>query len=67
MNNTEYGMYAGYNVESKSMEANITSNNKEMKDMGCGCVNPGIVCPPIYECPQERCVHRQFVHEVPHL
>ena len=22
---------------------------------------------PIYECPQERCIHRQIVHEVPHV
>lgn len=23
-------------------------------------------CPPIYECPQERCCHREFHHEVQH-
>ncbi len=32
-----------------------------------GCSMPGIVCPPVYECPVERCVHRSFVHEVPHV
>ena len=25
------------------------------------------MCPPIYECPQERVIHREFVHEVPQV
>jgi hypothetical protein len=25
-----------------------------------------MMCPPIYECPKERCIHREIVHEVPH-
>ncbi len=28
---------------------------------------PGCVCPPIYECPQERICERYIVHEVPHV
>ncbi len=28
---------------------------------------PGCVCPPVYECPQERCCHREIIHEVPHI
>lgn len=46
---------------------------QEMMGMGmgecCQCCQccPGIVCPPIYECPTERVCHRQFVHEVPHV
>ena len=28
---------------------------------------PGVVCPPIYECPQERVCHRYICHEVPHI
>ncbi|MEG0799185.1 MAG: hypothetical protein RSG51_02040, partial [Bacilli bacterium] len=24
-------------------------------------------CSPVYECPCERVVHRQFCHEVPHI
>lgn len=31
------------------------------------CAMPGIVCPPVYECPKENCVHRTVVHEVPHV
>ncbi len=26
---------------------------------------PGCVLPPVYECPIERCVHRNIMHEVP--
>ena len=35
------------------------------KDMNMSC--PDTSCPPITECPQERCCHREFVHEVPHV
>lgn len=35
-------------------------------NMGC-CPQQGMVCPPVYECPQERCCHREIVHEVPHI
>lgn len=28
---------------------------------------PGMVCPPVYECPQERVIHREIMHEVPHV
>lgn len=76
--NSEFGMYQGYNVESKSMEMSAQSKMQEMPmtgGMSCGCqqpeccptVCPGVVCPPVYECPTERCVHRQFVHEIPHV
>ncbi len=30
--------------------------------MGMGCQMP-----PVYECPQERVCHKQFVYEVPHI
>ena len=60
MNNT-MGMYQGYSVEGsaelKGSEKNVSSCN----------TMPGVVCQPIYECPQERCVHRQIIHEVPHV
>lgn len=38
--------------------------------MGCGMMNesiPGVVCPPIYECPRETVCHRYITHEVPHI
>lgn len=28
---------------------------------------PGVMCQPIYECPQVRCCHREICHEVPHI
>lgn len=27
----------------------------------------GVVCPPVYECPEERVCHRYICHEVPHV
>lgn len=33
---------------------------EENKMMGC-------MCPPIYECPQERICERYIIHEVPHV
>ena len=51
--------------------AGMAMPKTEMKDMnmgGCSC-EPlrGVVCQPVYECPQERVCHRQIVHEVPHV
>lgn len=28
---------------------------------------PGVCPPPVYECPQERCCHREIHHEVKHV
>ena len=49
-------------------------------EAGCSCMNrgmampnmmgetlPGVVCPPIYECPRETVCHRYICHEVPHI
>ena len=42
-----------------------------MPTMGLnGCCNeqiPGVICTPIYECPEERVCHRYIEHEVPHI
>ncbi len=55
----------------KAME---DKNNKYMGDMqtqdmgmqmGMQCCPS--MCPPIMECPQERCCHRYICHEVPHV
>ena len=63
MNNT-MGMYQGYSVEG-SAELKVTPE-KMMGETTTSCnTMPGVVCQPIYECPQERCVHRQIIHEVP--
>lgn len=35
--------------------------------MGGFMANSGCSMPPVYECPQERVVNREIVHEVPHV
>lgn len=70
MFNSNYGMYSGYEVEkekeTKTEYKNVTS--AEMYSNSCAAsAIPGIVCPPIYECPQERQIHRQIIHEVPQV
>lgn len=65
MNN---GMYQGYSVEG-SAELKLTPDKTmsyEDQTYSCNTMN-GIVCAPIYECPQERCIHKQIIHEVPHV
>lgn len=75
-----YGMYQGYNVEGTA-EVKITPEMQSTQESsayasnyGLGYMNscmpysmPGIVCPPVYECPEERCIHREICHEVPHV
>ncbi len=53
--------------------AKITGDDA-MMDQGCcdsfnmmGEAMPGVVCPPIYECPRETVCHRYICHEVPHI
>ena len=53
------GMYQGYSVEG-SAELKFTP------DKTTDTSTP-LMCPPIYECPQERCIHKQIIHEVPHI
>lgn len=57
------GMYQGYTVEGTA-ELKVSSDSKNND-----CVMPSmpLCCSPVYECPQERCIHRQIVHEVPHV
>lgn len=69
------GMYQGYSVEGNAElkitpEMTVTPNMMTTNNQYSMCGNaplPGVVCPPVYECPQERCFHRQIVHEVPHV
>ena len=48
----------------------MDNNEKMMNDSSCNMMNnamPGVVCPPVYECPEERVCHRYICHEVPHI
>ena len=44
-----------YTYEGESKETKVESS-----------MNAG-ACMPIYQCPEERVIHREFVHEVPHI
>lgn len=79
-NNVNNGMYAGYEVEtnkesftetkSSSMSTgNVAGMNTTSCGMGMNNMNvmPGIVTAPVYECPQERIIHREICHEVPQV
>lgn len=75
-NTTNNGMYAGYEVESnKETFKESKSSTMNYAEMGSTChsmsasasVMPGMVCAPVYECPQERVIHREIMHEVPHV
>ena len=59
------GMYQNYSVEGEiKLKGDDMIYNHEMYT---GCMKPPMMCPPIYECPRERCVHREIMHEVPHI
>ena len=61
------GMYQNYSVEG-SAELKVTpDNNVNMNNMMDSCSMQPIMCSPIIECPMERCVHKQIIHEVPHI
>ena len=60
------GMYQGYSVEG-SAELKVTPDNMKTDMTSCCKMDAPMMCPPVYECPQERCVHRQIIHEVPHV
>ena len=57
------GMYQGYSVEG-SAELKVTPDNKVNDSF---CTQEPMMCSPIVECPQERCIHREIIHEVPHV
>ena len=57
------GMYQGYSVEG-SAELKLTPEGKQNEP--CSYAS-NVSCTPIYECPQERCIHKQIIHEVPHI
>lgn len=47
---------------------NMGYNMNSCCDMNMmGETMPGVVCPPIYECPRETVCHRYICHEVPHI
>lgn len=77
MNTNSFEMYTGEQTttntsfKASSMDTPAVEGQASMQDMNMGmntgCAMPGVVCPPVYECPVEKCVHRNIVHEVPHV
>ncbi len=62
------GMYQGYSVEGSAQVKVTPEQTATYETTSCGCPTmPGVVCAPVYECPQEKCIHKQIVHEVPHI
>ena len=55
------GMYQGYSIEG-STKVDVQNESSE-----CKIPSEEMMCTPIYECPQERCIHKQIIHEVPHV
>ena len=53
--------YSSLEYENSNMNMDMSMN------MGCDNKYPGVVCPPVYECPQIRICHREICHEVPHV
>ena len=66
MKDSTMGMYQGYTIEGSADLKVTPENNNYTSAVGCNSLT-GMVCPPVYECPQERCIHRQIIHEVPHV
>ncbi len=55
-------------MESMNMNMDFSyMNNMPMNN--CCSMNPCMteMCPPVYECPQERVCHRTINYEVPHM
>ena len=61
MKNNE-GMYQNYNVEG-SAEIKVTPDNNGYDNTMC----MSQMNPLVYECPEERCVNKQIIHEVNHI
>ena len=67
MYNANQGMYSGYEVEGMTSQKTEFKAESVTTTDGNNTTMPGVVCPPVYECPQERQIHREIVHEVPHV
>lgn len=62
-----YSNYGTYEMDSsKEVKTEYTATGSATMSTGA-CAIPGVACSPVYECPQERQIHREIVHEVPHV
>lgn len=67
MFDSNYGMYSGYEVEKETKKECSEKNMNPCMNCCMMGVVPicGAVCSPVFECPKERQIHRQIIHEVP--
>jgi len=61
----DYNNETSYNYV--NMDKNMMYPEAAPMLMGGNVMSMGCTMPPIYECPQERVCHREFVHEVPQV
>ena len=74
-NNRDYEamkMEGCFDAQYKAGEKEIYPEACDMSACMCmpnmmGETIPGVVCPPVYECPRETVVNRYICHEVPHI
>ncbi len=67
---SENKMNATANFEGMEMNMNMDASMMQMPNCCPSCpMDPCMptMCPPIYECPQERVCHRTINYEVPHM
>lgn len=53
--------------ENEYIEHNECEHKYEQNMVGNSTCMEGCVCPTVYECPKENCIHRTIIHEVPHV
>ncbi len=58
--------YASY-TDGAGMEGSCCMDMAYQPNQMFGETMPGVVCPPVYECPRETVCHRYICHEVPHI
>ncbi|MBO5138303.1 MAG: hypothetical protein J6B89_01515 [Bacilli bacterium] len=54
-------------ISYNDIDINMMDNNMNTGMMGDNMIQQGGCCGPVSECPQERCVHRTIMHEVPQV
>ena len=58
--------YTGDNgINYNDIDINVTEDTNNIGNIGSGMTSGGCCSSPITECPQERCIHRTIMHEVP--
>lgn len=60
-------MFRNRDCGKKEMNMSYAYPTQDMDMMKEGESYPGVVCPPVYECPEEKVCHRYICHEVPHI